>query len=116
MQPNRKQEIYIQIMEMVLPYLRNLEKNSTSHQPNCGTFYAELELIHNLARCLACPEFTKNDGFWVATQGVIYIKRGRRDIPFYEFVCELIREIDGMVPTEMRQEFKLPPLPKQNGK
>lgn len=110
MEPSKKQAIYVRIMEEVLPYLRNLQTHSFWRRLRYGNFYAELELVHNLGRCVSNPDFTQADAFWVATQGRLYVQQGRRDLPFYETVCGLIRELDQMVPFEMRKNLSLPQL------
>src|SRR5688572_23903838 len=98
MKPTRKQEIYLQIAGFILPYLRSLHSHPTVDLSKHGRFFAELELVHNLPERLISPDFTKSDAYWVTTQGWIYIKQGRRDMPFYEEICELLREFNSFVP------------------
>lgn len=107
---SKKQEIYLQIMDQILPYMRNVQRHSSYRRLRAGSFFAELELVHNLSRCLACAEFTETDGFWLGSQGRQYIQTGRRELPFYDRVRELIRELDALLPTEIRERVNPPKL------
>ena len=110
MQPTRKQVIYTEIMGDVLSYLRNLQTHSFLRRIQYGNFFAELELVHNLGERVMTPEFTNADAYWVGAQGRSYIKHGRRDMPFYDPVCRLIRELDVMVSSDMRTKLNIPSL------
>ena len=103
----RKQEIYVHIMEMVLPELRNLQTHSESQRAGYGAFYSELELVHNLARCLVVPEFGEADAYWLRAQGLAYVKNGRQDMAFYSHVCALLAEVAAIMPEELKRKVKL---------
>ena len=110
MTPTRKQSIYIEIAERILPSLRNIQTYSLWRRFHYGVFYAELELVHNMAALLVDPELTNADAYWVGSQGRIYLKRGRRDLGIYPDVCSLIRELDQMIPQTMREKTGMPSL------
>lgn len=57
----RKQELYLDIMEMLLPAGRNVQTHSTWQRLKNGSLYLETELVHNLPRRLLTPEFTEQD-------------------------------------------------------
>lgn len=103
----RKQEIYHRIMGLVLPYLRSLQTHSWWNRVRYGSFYSELELVHNLADCLVVPDFADADAYWLRAQGLAYVKNGRRDMPFYRPVCTLLAEVATIMPEELKRKVKL---------
>ncbi len=97
-----KQKIYIRIMEEILPYMRNIQTHSRWRRLCYGCFFAELELVHNLGRCVASAEFTMSDVYWLNSQARVYLKQGRKDLPFYDTICSLLEDLRLLVPAEMK--------------
>jgi hypothetical protein len=105
MELSEKQQIYIRIMEEILPYIRNLQSHSFWRRLLYGAYFAELEIVHNAGRCIARPEFTKADVYWLNSQARLYINQGRKDFPFYGTVCGLLNQLVRLVPPELRTEL-----------
>ena len=105
MNQSEKQKLYLDILEKVLPYLRNLQTHGFWRRLEYGNFYAELELVHNLPRLLICPEFQAYDVYWLNTQARIFITKGRRDLAFHEAVCKDIKQLFALVPDELRDKL-----------
>jgi hypothetical protein len=102
---SEKQKLYLDILEMVLPYLRNVETHGFWRRIRYGRFYAETELVHNLPRILVSPEVEIYDVHWLNTQARMYVSKGRRDFPFYIAICERLKKLFAMVPVELRGEL-----------
>ena len=105
MQLSPKQQIYVRIMEEILPYLRNLQTHSLWRRISYGAYFAELELVHNVGRCVANSELTKADVYWLNAQAQLYVNRGRKDLPFYGTVCALLDQLGDLVPTELKLDM-----------
>ena len=105
MQLSPKQRIYVRILEEILPYIRNLQTHSFWRRIRYGSFFAELELVHNVGSCVANAEFTKADVYWLNSQAQLYVRQGRRDLPFYESICDELDQLGCLVPAELRAEL-----------
>ena len=99
---SRKQEVYVEIMDVILPYMRNIQRDNLIRRIAHGTFYPELELVHNLGRGLLNEAWTQHDVRWINTQARIYIERGNKTLPFYPKVCSCIIELVDMVPEDLK--------------
>jgi hypothetical protein len=97
-----KQQRYLHILEMVLPYMRGIQTRGLWARIRHGHFYAEAELVHNLPRLLVRPEFGEEDVHWLNMQARIYFKRGRNDFPFREAVCEELEHLFALVPENLQ--------------
>lgn len=108
---SKKQELYLEILERILPSVRNLETHPYLYRAiwypiRFGSFFPELELVHNLHRCLIYPEFQKRDIWWLNCQARNYVQEGRkRNRPHYSMICSLIEELLLIVPEELRSEL-----------
>jgi len=100
---SRKQKIYIEILERILPFMRNIQTHSAWRRFKYGPFYPETELVHNLHRILVCPEFTEYDVHWLNSQARIFFKDGDNPVHgFYGSITELIGELFTLVPESLR--------------
>ncbi|MDB6125919.1 MAG: hypothetical protein JWQ71_4912 [Pedosphaera sp.] len=99
---SEKQKHYLNILEMVLPYLRSIQTHGFWGRIRFGQFYAEAELVHNLPRLLVCPDFQEGDVHWLNTQARIFLKRGRHDFSFREAICDEIKQLFKLVPKELQ--------------
>jgi len=104
---SEKQKVYLDILEFVLPMLRNYHTHGIWSRLRYKTFYfyAEIELVHNLPRLLVIPEFEEYDIHWLNTQARIFVLRGRKDFPFYQRVCDDIRTLFTLVPDGLQQKL-----------
>jgi hypothetical protein len=106
MEPSKKQLLYLEITERILPFLRNIQTHSLWRRMLYGNFFAELELVHNLPRCLVYPEFREADIWWLNCQAKIYIREcANRKCPSYEAICGVIAEIFLLVPQELKEKL-----------
>ena len=106
MKPSPKQELYLKILEMVLPFMRNIQRHSTWRRATYGSFYLELELVHNLSRCLVTPEFSEQDVFWLNTQARMFVERGgNRTHGFNDDITSCISELIVLVPESLQDKL-----------
>jgi len=101
-----KQKLYLNILERVLPYARNLETHKAPLRLTYGTYYPELELVHNLPRLLVCPEFQEYDVHWLNTQAKIFFDKGRKDYPFRESILDDLRTLFSILPETLRLKLR----------
>ena len=106
---SRKQKIYYEILERILPFMRNIQTHSTWRRFRYGPFYAELELVHNLHRVLVFPEFTEYDVHWLNYQARIFVEHGDNPVHgFYQSITASIAELFTLVPEALKSELKWP--------
>ena len=103
---SRKQELYLDIMEKLLPAVRNVQTHSAWQRFKYGPLYLETELVHNLPRRLLTPEFTEQDVHWLNSQGRMYVLRGRAGKnEFYESIVADIGELFKLVPEQLKSHL-----------
>jgi hypothetical protein len=103
---SRKQELYLDILEKLLPAVRNVQTHSTWQRFKRGPLYLEAELVHNLSRRLLTPEFTEQDVHWLNSQARMYATRGRADKnEFYEAIVADITELCTLVPEKLKAQL-----------
>ena len=104
---SRKQGIYGEILELILPYARNVQTWNAWRRLSTN-LYTELELVHNLGPLIVHREFRDSDIHWINTQSRNYIAQCRQDPdthPSYQRICELIRELISLVPAEFESKL-----------
>ncbi|PWU08611.1 MAG: zinc ABC transporter substrate-binding protein [Verrucomicrobia bacterium] len=113
----RKQRIYCDILEQLLPFMRNIQTHSAWHRFRYGSFYPEMELVHNMHRILVLPEFTEYDVHWLNAQARLFVERGNNPLHgFYESITASIIELFTLVPEPLRNKLTWPgPAQKLNG-
>jgi hypothetical protein len=104
---SKKQQIYIDILERLLPFMRNIQTHSAWNRFRYGSFYPEMELVHNLHRNLIRPEFTESDVHWLNSQARIFYKSGdNQRHGFYKPICAEIAELFSLVPDNLKPKLK----------
>jgi hypothetical protein len=103
---SEKQKLYLNILERVLPYARNLEPHEPKQRVTHGTFYPELELVHNLPRLLVCPDFQEFDVHWLNTQAKIFFDQGRKDYPFRDAILDDLRTLFRILPDALKLKLR----------
>ena len=104
---SRKQTLYLEILERLLPFLRNIQTHSSWRRFRYGPFYPEAELVHNLPRLLVHPEFTEYDIHWLNYQARIFTKDGNNPIHgFYDPIIAIIAELFSLVPESLEANLK----------
>jgi len=102
----RKQKIYYDIMEWMLPFMRNIQTHSAWHRFRYGSFYPEMELVHNMHRILVLPEFTEYDVHWLNSQAKIFVERGDNPVhALHETITALIAELFTLVPEPLKSKL-----------
>jgi len=100
----RKQKIYFEILESILPFMRNIQTHSAWHRFRYGSFYPETELVHNMHRILIYPEFTESDIHWLNSQARIFVENGNNPRHgFYASITTLIGELFTLVPEPLKK-------------
>lgn len=103
---SRKQKIYSEILERILPFMRNIQTHSTWKRFRYGSFYPEMELVHNLHRILVCPDFTETDVHWLNLQARIFVERGNNSLhAFHKPISALIAELFTLVPESLKDNL-----------
>lgn len=99
----KKNEIYIKMLLLSIPYIRNRQTFEKSPDLSC---YLEAELVHNLAYTILTPEFEEHDIYFLNTQAKYYIENCSEDISIaYGGQKELIASLFEIVPQEMRSKL-----------
>jgi hypothetical protein len=102
----RKQQIYYDILDMMLPAMRNVQRQSSWRRFGYGSFYPELELVHNVHRLLLVPGFTEHDVHWLNSQARIFFERGNnRAHALHEPITSCIAELFTMVPEPLKKKL-----------
>jgi hypothetical protein len=104
---NRKQKLYFDILERILPFMRNIQTHTRWARFRYGSFYPEMELVHNMHRLLVMPEFTEYDVHWLNSQARIFVERGENPVHgFYEPVRACIKQLFALVPDPLRSQLR----------
>jgi hypothetical protein len=103
---SKKQQLYCEILECILPFIRNIQTHSSWDRWRYGAFYPEMELVHNMHRIVIFPEFTEHDIYWLNSQARIFVNRGNNPVHgFYEPIVAIIAELFSMVPEPLKQKL-----------
>lgn len=106
MKPSAKQELYLKILGMVLPFMRNIQRHSLWRRATYGSFYLEMELVHNLPDCLMTPEFSEKDVYWLNTQARMFVEGGgNRTHGFYDEITSCISKLIALVPESLKDKL-----------
>jgi hypothetical protein len=103
----RKQKLYLEILERILPFMRNIQTHSAWQRFRYGSFYPELELVHNLPQLLLIPHFSEHDMRWLNAQARTFVRDG--DNPahaFYEPITACIAELFTLVPEPLKEKLQ----------
>lgn len=101
-----KQKIYYDILEKMLPFIRNIQRHSAWRRFRYGSFYPEMELVHNMHRILLLPEFTEHDVHWLNSQARIFVEQGNNPVHgFYEPIRASIAELFALVPEQLKSKL-----------
>ncbi len=102
-----KQQHYIELLRIILPFLRNRETWRPWNRIRLRSAYAETELIHNLPRCLEKYEFGPEDLWWLNNQARVYLDHGANNI-FDAPVRSIVKSIFQLIPSEQREDLHWP--------
>ncbi|MEF9678454.1 zinc ABC transporter substrate-binding protein [Pectobacterium aroidearum] len=100
----KKNEIYIKMLLLSIPYIRNMQQHKKSSDLSC---YYEAELVHNLVYTILTPDFEDHDIYFLNNQARYYIENCSDDISIvYSGQKELISSLFEMVPQEMKSKLQ----------
>ncbi|MEL7629987.1 zinc ABC transporter substrate-binding protein [Pectobacterium aroidearum] len=99
----KKNEIYIKMLLLSIPYIRNMQQHKKPSDLSC---YYEAELVHNLVYTILTPDFEDHDIYFLNNQARYYIENCSDDISIvYSGQKELISSLFEMVPQEMKSKL-----------
>lgn len=99
----KKNEIYVKMLSLALPYIRNVQSLSIKEKGNDISCYFEAELVHNLMHTLLTSDFLEHDLWFLNNQAKFYFERCSEDIsPNYIQHIEYIKLLFSIVPTDLK--------------
>ncbi|WP_392564736.1 hypothetical protein RHO13_04825 [Orbus wheelerorum] len=102
----RKNEIYIEMLRLALPYIRNIQGQDQSTKANDTSCYFEAELVHNLTLTILDPTFDEHDIWFLNYQAKSYYKNCNAHISInYCKQIFYIKELFKLVPDEMKAKL-----------
>lgn len=101
-----KKEIYVEMLEWALPYIRNVQSQSAIRKANDKSCYYEVELVHNLPSKVLIENFTESDIHFLNYQAKFYYDNCNEDIsPNYWGHIERIKKLFKLVPDELKNKL-----------
>lgn len=102
----KKNEIYINMLSLSLPYIRNVQTWSEREKGRNVSCYFEADLVHNLTHTLLIPEFTDHDIWFLNYQAKSYFENCNDEIsPNYSQQIEYIKRLFAMVPETLKPQL-----------
>lgn len=102
----KKNEIYVKILSLSLPYIRNIQSLDKVEKGRDMSCLFEAELIHNITHTLLTPDFMEHDIWFLNNQAKYYIEECNDDIsPNYNQQIEYIKLLFGLVPDELSSKL-----------
>lgn len=103
---SEKQEIYLEICGILMPFMRNVKTHSWWRRLSYGAFYHELELLHNIHRLLVNPDFEEQDLHWLNSQALLFVRsKVNKTHRAHDVVVRLIFDLISLVPKELRERL-----------
>ncbi|QYM93160.1 zinc ABC transporter substrate-binding protein [Dickeya zeae] len=101
-----KQEIYKNILDLVLPYIRNVQSQNAWVRARDRSCYFDVELIHNLSKNILDFDFVDHDIWFLNNQARYYFEKCSDDIsPNYTQNVEYIKLLFKIVPDELKSRL-----------
>lgn len=98
----KKNEIYIKMLSLALPYIRNIQSLGKKEKGQDTSCYFEAELVHNLMQTLLISDFVEHDVWFLNNQAKYYFEKCSEDIsPNYNQQVEYIKSLFKMVPDSL---------------
>jgi len=104
---SRKQEIYLEIYGRVLPLLRNMQTHSVMKRLTYGSFYDELELVHNMHDLVVNFYFSEFDVHWINSQGLPFILKKDKRYGIRKVIARLIVELIELLPPDLKKDVRI---------
>ncbi|VEA71127.1 Uncharacterised protein [Serratia rubidaea] len=104
--PMKKNEIYVKMLSLSLPYIRNVQSLDKKDKGRDISCYFEAELVHNIMHTLLISEFVEHDLWFLNNQAKYYFEKCNEDIsPNYNQHVEYIRALFKMVPDSLKSKL-----------
>lgn len=104
---SRKQDIYRELLQFGLPYLRSLRSLRWWEKRRRQALSEEAEFLHNLHVSILEPEFMDHDIWFLNHQARSFLAHAEpRYAPCYEHHGRLIRELFTLVPEPLRHKLE----------
>lgn len=101
-----KSEIYIQMFNLVLPYIRSIQTQNVWVKARDMSCYFEAELIHNLPKSILEEDMVEHDVWFLNNQAKYYFEKCNADIsPNYEQHIKYIKMLFKMVPDNLKSSL-----------
>lgn len=98
-----KSEIYIQMFNLVLPYVRNIQSRNAWVKAMDMSCYYETELIHNLPKSILEQNVVEYDIWLLNNQARYYFEKCSVEIsPNYHQQIEYVKLLFNLVPAELK--------------
>ncbi|EPT7033961.1 zinc ABC transporter substrate-binding protein [Cronobacter malonaticus] len=105
--PVKKNEIYIKMLSLSLPYIRNIQSLDVKDKGRDVSCFFEAELVHNLMHSLLVAEFTEHDIWFLNNQAKYYCEKCTDDISLnYSQQVEYIKELFKLVPESLKPKLQ----------
>lgn len=94
-----KNEIYVKMLGLALPYIRNLQRMEKREKILDVACYLEAELVHNLTITILDKDFKEHDIWFLNNQAKYYFELCNEEIsPNYNKHVTYIKELFVIVP------------------
>ncbi len=101
-----KLEVYIKMFELVLPYVRSIQSQSSRVKSRDVSCYLETELIHSLPKSFMDTSITEHDIWFLNYQAKYYFEKCNDDIsPNYNQHVDYIRMLFKMVSEKLKSKL-----------
>lgn len=101
-----KSEIYIQMFNLVLPYVRSIQTQNAWVKARDMSCYFEAELIHNLPKSILEKDMVEHDIWFLNNQAKYYFEKCNADISLnYEQHIKYIKMLFKMVPDNLKSSL-----------
>ena len=99
-------DIYIDMLSVALPYIRNLQTHGFLRKMIDKSCYYEAELLHNIVGSLREPNFCNWDIYFLNNQAKYYIENADEKIcPNYTSHKKNIKNLFNLVPDSRKKEL-----------
>ncbi|SCZ64962.1 MULTISPECIES: zinc ABC transporter substrate-binding protein [Photorhabdus] len=102
----KKNEVYIKMLALSLPYIRNIQTHSKKLKGRDLSCYFEAELIHNLHHSILDENFQEHDIYFLNHQAKYYYENCNDIIsPNYNQHLFYIKELFDMIPENLKEKL-----------
>ncbi len=101
-----KNEIYVKMLGLALPYIRNLQRLENKEQSLNMSCYREAELVHNLSSTILDKDFKEHDIWFLNNQAKYYFEKCNEDLsPNYNQHLSYIKELFNIAPENLKSKL-----------